>query len=294
MAHIAIIGPGAIGATVAAWLAQDTSHRILVCARTPFDRIEVETPERTITATPDVLTDAAQAKPAEWVLIATKAYDVAGTAVWLRGLCDAKTNVAVLQNGVEHVERFSAHLAAERIVPVVVECPAERTAPGRVRQRKSGWMLAPDTHEGRAFASLFEKTRIDVKTTTDFKTAAWRKLCLNSAGALSAVLLKPAGIVQYDGIAHAMRGIIRECIAVGRAAGAQLDDDLVEAVITGYKNGPSDSINSLQADRMAGRAMEIDARNGVIVRLGRKHGIATPLNEMIVALLEAAQDKRTF
>jgi 2-dehydropantoate 2-reductase len=50
-----------------------------------------------------------------------------------------------------------------------------------------------------------------------------------------------------------------------------------------------DSINSLHADRLAGRSMEIDARNGVIVRLGRRHGIATPVNEMIVALLEAAQ-----
>jgi 2-dehydropantoate 2-reductase len=35
--------------------------------------------------------------------------------------------------------------------------------------------------------------------------------------------------------------------------------------------------------------MEIDARNGVIVRLGRKHGIATPLNTMMVDLLQAAQ-----
>jgi hypothetical protein len=40
--------------------------------------------------------------------------------------------------------------------------------------------------------------------------------------------------------------------------------------------------------------MEIDARNGAVVRFGRKHGIATPLNEMAVALLVAAQDARTF
>ena len=35
--------------------------------------------------------------------------------------------------------------------------------------------------------------------------------------------------------------------------------------------------------------MEIDARNGVIVRLGGKHGIAAPMNALMVALLEAAQ-----
>jgi 2-dehydropantoate 2-reductase len=33
--------------------------------------------------------------------------------------------------------------------------------------------------------------------------------------------------------------------------------------------------------------MEVDVRNGVIVRLGRKHGISTPANCMAVALLEA-------
>ena len=37
--------------------------------------------------------------------------------------------------------------------------------------------------------------------------------------------------------------------------------------------------------------MEIDARNGVIVRLGRKHGIPTPYNQMAVALLETMARK---
>jgi 2-dehydropantoate 2-reductase len=46
-------------------------------------------------------------------------------------------------------------------------------------------------------------------------------------------------------------------------------------------------VNSLLADRLAGRPLEIDARNGVIVRLGQQHGIATPLNGMAVAILEA-------
>jgi 2-dehydropantoate 2-reductase len=40
---------------------------------------------------------------------------------------------------------------------------------------------------------------------------------------------------------------------------------------------------------MAGRTMEIDARNGVIVRKGEKHGIPTPLNRMVVALLQAVE-----
>jgi 2-dehydropantoate 2-reductase len=57
------------------------------------------------------------------------------------------------------------------------------------------------------------------------------------------------------------------------------------------RRGPRDAKNSMLADRLAGRPMEIDARNGVIVRLGRKHGIAAPMNALMVALLEAVQEK---
>jgi 2-dehydropantoate 2-reductase len=47
-------------------------------------------------------------------------------------------------------------------------------------------------------------------------------------------------------------------------------------------------MNSLLADRLAGRPMEIEARNGVIVRFGERHGIPTPCNRTIVSLLKAA------
>jgi len=43
-ARIALIGPGAIGATVAAWLAQSPDLALTLCARTPLDRLEIETP----------------------------------------------------------------------------------------------------------------------------------------------------------------------------------------------------------------------------------------------------------
>lgn len=74
----------------------------------------------------------------------------------------------------------------------------------------------------------------------------------------------------------------------GRAEGADLADDLPDQVIAGYRAADPGSVNSLHADRAAGRAMELDARNGVIIRRGAAHGIATPANAMVVALLNAA------
>jgi len=293
MTTIAIIGPGAIGGILAAWLGQDPANTVTVCARTPFDRLEVETPGGAITASPRVVTEPADAQPVDWVLVATKAYDAESAARWLPTVCRESTPVVILQNGVEHVERFAPYVPVERLVPAVIDCPAERTAPGRMRQRGPSWIVVPDSAHGRAFVPLFARTNFDVST-GDFKTRAWAKLCINAPGAISAILMKPTGVIQIDPIPELTRGIVRECIAVGRAEGAVLDDGIVEAVVEGARKAPPDSLNSLIADRMAGRPMEIDARNGAIVRLGRKHGIPTPLNEMAVALLVAAQDPRTF
>ena len=293
MTTIAVVGPGAIGGILAAWLAQDVTNAVTVCARTRFDRLEVETPTGNITAAPRVLTDPSQASPVDWILVATKAYDAAATAQWFPHLRHAETRVVVLQNGVEHVERFAPYVPVERIVPAVIDCPAERVAPGRMRQRGASWIVVPDSANGRAFVPLFDRTNFSVST-GDFTTRAWAKLCINAPGALSAILMKPTGVIQVDPIPQLTRAMVRECIAVGRAEGAQLDDGIVEAVVEGARQAPPDGVNSLLADRRAGRPMEIDARNGAIVRFGLKHGIATPLNEMAVALLTAAQDPRTY
>ena len=70
---ILLVGPGAIGATLAAWLAQDDRNEISVAVRTPIESLEVTTPQGIIRAAPRVLTDPAQAKHVDWILVATKA-----------------------------------------------------------------------------------------------------------------------------------------------------------------------------------------------------------------------------
>lgn len=294
MTTIAIVGPGAVGGTFAAHLCQVGTHRVTVCARTPFGRLQVETPDGSVTASPDVLVAPARARPVDWVLIAVKAYDAASCASWLGALVSASTSVAVLQNGVEHVERFAPWVDPVQLVPVVVDCPAERLSPGQVRQRRRATCVVPDTEPGRGFVDLLARTPVDVETAVDWTTAAWQKLCGNSVGAVSALLLQPATVAGRDGVAELMRGLVRECIAVGRAEGATLDDDLPDQLVERSRRASVDSVNSLHADRLAGRPLETDARNGAVVRKGRAHGIPTPLNAAMVALLDAAstEDRR--
>ena len=289
---VAVVGPGAIGGTVAAWL----SHSPLVasvtlCARTPLDRLVVEAPDgRLIEASPRVVTDPSEiTAPVDWVLVATKAYDVAAASRWLGPLVGPNSHVAVLQNGVEHVERFTPFVTPGRIVPVVVDIPAERSAPGRIQHRRDGTIVVPAGEAGETFAALFAESVIDASTTEDFTTVAWTKLALNCAGAVNALTGLPGGVVRKDGVADLMRAMVRECVLVGRAAGAELGDHIPDWVVERAESSPPDSVNSLLGDRLAGRPMEWDARNGVIARLGAAHGIPAPLNAMAATLLSAME-----
>ena len=289
MKRVALIGPGAIGGTVTVRLAQAAEHNVIVCARSAVSQFTLEAPEGKMIATPELFTSLRQSRPVDWIFVATKAYDTPATAAWFQHLVDSETRLAVMQNGVEHIKRFAPYFPESRIIPVVVDMPVERDAPGHFRQRGAGRFTVHANSNGEEFARLFQNTGIEVVVTPDFQTAVWRKLAINCAGAVSALVLKPASVVRQAPIANIVRSLISECIAVGRAEGASLDDTLVESILDRYRNGPSDAVNSMHADRIAGRPMEIDARNGVIVRLGSKHGIPTPVNQIIVTLLEAVR-----
>lgn len=288
MTRIAIVGPGAVGGVVAAWLNASGRHEVVLCARRPLGPMTVEVPGRTFRFTPTVFTDPKQARQFDWILVATKAYDAGGAAAWFPALSgNARPPIAILQNGVEHVDRFAPFVPVERLLPVMIDIPCERTSPVDLRQRLPGRLVAPEGQLGTQFAQLFADTELQAATHPDFRSVVWRKLCQNSAGILAAILLQPARIMHDEKIAELGRGIVRECVAVGRAEGAVLGDTVPDEVVQNYRSQPPDSLNSIHADRAAGRPMEIDARNGVIVRLGRKHGIPTPYNTMAATLLEA-------
>jgi len=286
MATIALIGPGAVGGVIAASLVK-AGHEVTLCARRPLGDVTVALLSGDIRLAAPVLTDPEQGRPVDWVLVATKAYDAAGAAAWFPKLVGPRTRVAILQNGVEHRERFAEWLDAVRLLPVMVDCPGERSSPGRIVQRGPGHMVVPAGADGADFVRLFANSGLQVAETGDFTTAIWRKLCINAPGAINALLLKPTGVFHDEVVGRLALEMIRECMAVGRAEGAILVDGLADQLLAGFRAAPRDGINSLHADRAAGRPMEVDARNGAVVRFGRKHGIPTPRNEMAAILLAA-------
>ncbi|CAH0123195.1 2-dehydropantoate 2-reductase [Microbacterium sp. Bi121] len=287
MTTVAVVGPGAIGSTIAAWLTQDERLDVTICTRSHRDSLRIDTPTGRIAANPAVLTVANDASPVDWVLFAVKTYDVQSASGWLGRLVSPRTRVAVLQNGVEHVARLRPYVPEQQIVPVIVDIPAQRMPDGTVRQATMGTLVVPHGPAGSAFVDLFSATPIEVSTTDDFVSTAWTKLCLNAAGAVGALLKQPAGIAHQEPVAEMIREVVAETMLVGRAEGAVLSDDLPELVVTRTRENPPLFANSIIADRIAGRRTEVEARNGAVVRAGAVHGIPTPLNAMLTALVGA-------
>ncbi len=289
MKRLLVIGPGAIGCTVGAALLE-AGQDVTFCAKHSFERILVQKAGEAVKTFPaTVVTSPRDIAPADWILLCVKAHQTQSAAEWLAAAVGPQSKIAVLQNGVEHRERVAPFVQANAtIVPVVVNLPAKRSAPGEVLWHRCALLTAADDATGREFCDLFSGAFVTASTTDDFITCAWEKLCLNApSGAILALTGQPMRVFHEPGIVDVARAILKECVAVGRAEGAKLEDALIETLIDFFLRSAPDQGNSMYVDRIAERETEWDARNAVIVRKGARHGIATPVSAALVPLLAA-------
>ncbi len=287
MTRITIIGPGAIGLTVGAALI-DAGHAVTFAGRQPFELVTVKTEEGVFRRHVAKSIIDEPVPPADWSLVCTKAHQTEGAAETIRRAVAPGARAAVLQNGVEHTERLASIVPAEvPVVPVVVETPANRLGRGEVFWFGRAGLSVADTADGRDFSALFANTFIPVQTVEDIRTRMWRKLCANAPGAILCLTGRPMEVFHAPGIADLARAILAECVAVGRADGAHLDDEVVDAQMAAFLSAPPDERNSMFEDVIAGHDTEWDARNGVIVRKAALYGIDVPVSRSLVPLLAA-------
>ncbi|MEI9888340.1 MAG: 2-dehydropantoate 2-reductase [Rhizomicrobium sp.] len=288
MTTIALIGPGAIGGTVGLALAEQ-GHDLVICAHQAFCELGLTRADNKQRRSKPVkaITAPAEAKPADWVLLCVKSHQTDAAAAWLKATLGPATKLAVLQNGVEHRAHVAPYVSqGNAVVPVMIMLPAERTAPGEITLFGSAALTAPDDAAGRDFAALFAGSFIRAGTDPDFTSRAWEKLCLNApGGALSVLTLHPGPIAESKELAALARRFVEECMAVGRAEGARFPEGFADRVIAMF-SAPGGRGNSMYYDRRDGKPLEWEARNGVIRRLGAKHGIATPISDVVVPLLK--------
>jgi len=168
--------------------------------------------------------------------------------------------------------------------------PAQREPDASVWLRAKPRLTLPDTPAARLVQQTLEGTRCEVALSDDFTSVAWRKLLQNAVAGLMVLSGRRAGMFSRADITDVALAYLRECLSVARAEGATLSDDVPQEIIDGFHRAPPDLGTSILADRQAGRPLEWDIRNGVVSRLGRTHGIATPISDIIVPLLAAGSD----
>jgi 2-dehydropantoate 2-reductase len=288
--RVAVVGPGAIGTAVAASL-HEAGVPVRLFGRTPRDHLELRTEDGVITVPGPVRTDPARVEgPVDLVLLAVKATQVEAAAPWLAALCHEDTVVCVLQNGVEQVAAVAPHVPGSPVVPAVVWFPAEAQPDGSVLLRGAPRLTLPDVEAARVVVQVLGGGRCSIDLVADFTTAAWRKLVQNAVAGLMALAGRRSGVFQRDDVGLLAREYARECLRVARAEGADLDDDVADRILAGFRANPADMGTSILADRAAGRQLEWDARNGVILRRGESHGLPMPVSRVVVPLLAAASD----
>jgi 2-dehydropantoate 2-reductase len=290
---VAVIGLGAIGGVAAGCLIATGRYDVVACLRKPIEQLTLDAPGGSSTMPLSTITDPAQAKPVDWVLLCTKTHATASTAPWLKRLCTPATRVAVLQNGIDHVARVAPLADDATVVPVIVYYNGERVAADHVKLRHGAdqdFVVAADD-AGRAFAQLFETTPLRVHLGNDFVTLAWRKLLINAiASPVTALTLQRQAVLRRPEIQALCLVVLEEAIAVGRAEGAQLAADEAARTLETLFTFSGELGTSMYFDRLANRPLEHEALTGAIVAAGERHRIATPLNRALLALLRAISD----
>lgn len=292
---IAVVGPGAIGSTVAALL-HGAGHHVVVCGRTARASVEVRPDPGILGGEPVVIPDPVRTDPAsvdgpfDVVILAVKDTQNEAAAAWLERLCGANTLVCVMQNGVEQVERVGRYCPVGTVVPCAVWFSAQSQPDGWIRLRTPVRLVLPDDEAARALAEVLQGPSLTVECSPSFLDDAWRKLLTNAVAGLMVLTGRRSGMFRRDDVATLGRAYLTECLAVARAEGARLDDEVVEETTRLFVDLPEDLTTSILTDREQGRPLEWDVRNGVVARKGALHGVATPISDLVVPLLAAASD----
>ncbi|MDQ1128944.1 oxidoreductase [Microbacterium sp. SORGH_AS_0888] len=289
---VAIVGPGAIGTTIAAAL-HEAGRTPLLCGRSRRDRLELIAGDDVIVVPGPVNTHPeTSAAAVDVVFLAVKATQLeAAASSWLPALCRPGTVVCVLENGVEQTSMVAPHLPeGTEAIASVVWFPAQARADGTVLLRGEPRLSVPVSAASQRVVEALGGTRCRAEIAPDFRTLAWRKLLQNAAAGWMALTGRRAGMFTRKDIAELTLSYLRECLAVARAEGAELDDTVPAEILALFQGFPPDMSTSILTDREAGRPLEWDIRNGVISRLGRRHDIPTPISDLVVALLAASSD----
>lgn len=232
------------------------------------------------------LTDPNDCLTLDWLLICLKEYHYQDASAWLASLITSKTKVAAIRNGIHLKDHLLAYAREENILEVSIDCPTQQQDTGVYWQLRKGLLKIEDGALGADFTTFFNSRLLATQNISDFKTASWKKLIESSAlGAVLTLCGQTCHVFQDSKLVDLYQQLAMESIAVAKADGAAIGLNFIDELLEKLHSYPPDKGSSMLTDRLAGRPLEVDAKNGAISRLGAHLEIATPTNDWVAAIL---------
>jgi 2-dehydropantoate 2-reductase len=300
--RICVVGCGAVGSLFAANLAQleDVEVWAYDLARDHVDAINRD--GLRLSGAGDVVgrlqatSDARDLPACDFGIVATKAMHtepaIEATAPAFAGGC-----VATVQNGIGNEEVLARHV--ERVIRGTTFPAGKLLAPAHVQ-----WDVKGDTTLGpyepkpapqadiERLADACTRAGMPTQAVADARGPQWRKVIFNAStnpvGALTR--LTHGRVCERPDLRRVVSGLVDEGKAVAAAQGIELDQDPEDLIDHAAKPEVAyDHKASMLQDVEARRPTEIDYLNGGIVRFGEEHGVPTPLNAAIWALVKGLE-----
>jgi 2-dehydropantoate 2-reductase len=300
--RVCIVGCGAVGSLFAANLAQLEDVEVWAYDLA-LDHVEaINAGGLRLSGAGEVVgrvratSDAAQLPPCDFGVVATKAMHT-GAAAAATADAFAEGAVCSVQNGLGNEEALAHHVA--RVIRGTTFPAGRLVEPGHVQ-----WDVKGDTTIGpfepspapmsevERLAEACTRAGLPTAAVADARGPQWRKVIFNAAtnpvGALTG--LTHGRVCEDPELRQLVSGLVDEGKAVAAAQGIVLDADPEELIDHAARPEVAyDHKASMLQDVDARRETEIDYLNGGIVRFGREHGVPTPLNEAILALVKGLE-----
>jgi 2-dehydropantoate 2-reductase len=236
-------------------------------------------------------------------LVCVKLMHTEDAAEKLAPLAKRGTAVCSLQNGVDRDEVLARHCGTDALLDGTTQIGAAIAEPGVIQHTGTMANLTYGAPDGRADARLdaldaalqdtAQRTgAFEARRSADIRLDIWRKFTfLAPFAGLTARHRSPIGPLREDAATRdELAGLVAETVAVGRAAGIALPDDREGEVMAFVDGLPAEMKSSMLHDLEAGKPLELDWLTGAVLRLGERHGVATPENQVIHDALAAYKD----
>jgi len=301
--RIAVMGTGAVGGYFGAKLAH-ADHELAFIARGRHleamrrHGLRVLSPYGDLHVSRALFTDdPAQAGEADLVLFCVKSYDTEAAAAVIRPMVARRTMILSLQNGVDNAEKIARLWGEQQTLAGVVYVGAQVDSAGVVRHSTGGKIVFGRPVGGTdgatdSIARALAGADIPNELSRHIRKAQWSKLLWNAPFcALSCFTRAPMEeILRSEALLESALECMGEVQAAAATCGIELPRRLFDQTIE-FSKGLGRFRPSMLQDLEAGKPLEHEAFNGVVVRLLRQVGKKAPVNQAFYAALQLLDER---